>query len=356
MICDQRICSYCYKPDKVLNCGVCKSRVYCSKDCQKLDWKQHKIWCGCGVAQLDVDFEVRESPLGGLGVFARRSFAVGERILVERTVLNLSPNPFLTTQGRDYFGNQFNAIFSESVKNAIVALYPVAAYNANDLIFESQIGPGALQYKYNSFDLDDNSLRSGLCVIASRFNHSCVPNCGRFFISDHELMTVYVTKPIKVDGELTISYACKGYESGDLQGFQAFMMQSWGFQCTCDVCKDPYLFQKLAQVHLNDRNIYTLGSTGKEAQAFELGEETIRLYDKLGMGPDLKVSRTYYDMFQMSVSRRSTIPKAIECARKALEISEVVMGGSKKEPKELTEAKKRVEHPEGHKLYCALSR
>ena len=101
----------------------------------------------------------------------------------------------LTSQGREKFGNQFNSL-PESVKDAIVALHPAAlSIVANDLTLV-QISPGTLQYKYNRFSLDDDGVRSGLCVVASRFNHACVPNCGRFFIPDHELMIIYISKPI----------------------------------------------------------------------------------------------------------------------------------------------------------------
>lgn len=32
--------------DKLLKCGKCKTRTYCSRECQKIDWKEHKFTCG----------------------------------------------------------------------------------------------------------------------------------------------------------------------------------------------------------------------------------------------------------------------------------------------------------------------
>lgn len=40
------ICSGCFKPSaKILKCTRCKHVVYCSPECQKLDWKEHKPIC-----------------------------------------------------------------------------------------------------------------------------------------------------------------------------------------------------------------------------------------------------------------------------------------------------------------------
>ncbi|KAF2450155.1 hypothetical protein P171DRAFT_426616 [Karstenula rhodostoma CBS 690.94] len=48
---EQRSCSVCKKsasevPGGLKNCAACHERPYCSKDCQKTDWKQHKRSCG----------------------------------------------------------------------------------------------------------------------------------------------------------------------------------------------------------------------------------------------------------------------------------------------------------------------
>jgi hypothetical protein len=51
-------CSFCYlplEPASVFTCGDCMKRPYCSLICQKGDWTHHRIWCGRGVAELDVD-------------------------------------------------------------------------------------------------------------------------------------------------------------------------------------------------------------------------------------------------------------------------------------------------------------
>jgi hypothetical protein len=42
-------CSGCQEPfevEKLSKCSVCKLACYCSKKCQKKDWKMHKEFCG----------------------------------------------------------------------------------------------------------------------------------------------------------------------------------------------------------------------------------------------------------------------------------------------------------------------
>jgi hypothetical protein len=42
------LCFVCKKDEKdfkLFQCSVCKSVKYCSQECQKLDWKSHKIIC-----------------------------------------------------------------------------------------------------------------------------------------------------------------------------------------------------------------------------------------------------------------------------------------------------------------------
>jgi hypothetical protein len=69
-----------------------------------------------------------------------------------------------------------------------------------------------------------------------------------------------VEHPILDGEELTISYSAD-YRQGALQ-FKAHMMNAWNFECTCDICKDADLFNKLVEVHRNDATICTLGSEG----------------------------------------------------------------------------------------------
>jgi hypothetical protein len=168
-------------------------------------------------------------------------------------------------------------------------------------------------------------------------------------------MTIFVQKPILEGEEMFISYiGASAYEEG-AKAFKAYTMNVWKFECTCHVCKTPELFNKLVQVDQNDTMICTLARTGQEKKAYELGMRTMELYDELGGTLALK-ARTLYDMFQVAVTRRSTLSQACECARRTLDMNEIIYGGSKMEPQNITRARADVEHPERHRIFCMNER
>jgi hypothetical protein len=41
-----KVCSYCHQtPNKAYSCAKCRSSYYCSNECQKADWTEHKKLC-----------------------------------------------------------------------------------------------------------------------------------------------------------------------------------------------------------------------------------------------------------------------------------------------------------------------
>jgi transcription elongation factor Elf1 len=77
-------CGFCGSEAKV-KCSRCKSTFYCDRNCQKRDWKIHKIACGqvqqstdvkivepldaVDVSNLELKVELREKGAGKIGVF-----------------------------------------------------------------------------------------------------------------------------------------------------------------------------------------------------------------------------------------------------------------------------------------------
>ena len=46
---ESKLCNFCLKGDGTFQCATCRSRRYCSKVCQRADWKDHKKYCGRGI-------------------------------------------------------------------------------------------------------------------------------------------------------------------------------------------------------------------------------------------------------------------------------------------------------------------
>ena len=62
-----RVCFNCSKsqaelPDPLKRCAKCQSEHYCSRECQKADWKVHKMVCG---KENMTNFDAMPDPMGG---------------------------------------------------------------------------------------------------------------------------------------------------------------------------------------------------------------------------------------------------------------------------------------------------
>ena len=134
--------------------------------------------------------------------------------------------------------------------------------------------------------------------------------------------------------ELTISYAAKGdYEKG-IENFKAYTMNVWGFECSCKACKEPALFDKIAQLSRSDSTMYALVNCYHYREAYMLCQSQLKLCDDLG-GYNVSKERIYYDIYFLAVQCKE-LQQAIECAHKGLEYCKLIMGGSNVEPRDIT--------------------
>ncbi|KAG5754251.1 hypothetical protein H9Q72_006066 [Fusarium xylarioides] len=82
-------------------------------------------------------------------------------------------------------------------------------------------------------NMDTKFSTSGIWLLASRINHSCVSNCRRSFIGDMQI--VRATQDMSAGTELLLSYrtpcAFESYEEVQKH------LSTWGFKCACDLCK-----------------------------------------------------------------------------------------------------------------------
>ena len=94
-------------------CGKCGSVWYCSRDCQRRDWKTHKINCN--------PYEIRESNGNGLGVFATCNLEIGDLIVRENPILYIDGGGAALAWNGEKFRNPYQAL-SRAEKDRVLAL------------------------------------------------------------------------------------------------------------------------------------------------------------------------------------------------------------------------------------------
>ncbi|SCO04304.1 related to TPR domain protein [Fusarium fujikuroi] len=82
-------------------------------------------------------------------------------------------------------------------------------------------------------NINTKFLTSGIWLLASRINHSCVSNCRRSFIGDMQI--IRATQDMSAGTELLLSYRapCSFESYEEVQHH----LSRWGFKCACDLCK-----------------------------------------------------------------------------------------------------------------------
>lgn len=275
-------------PKSILRCGKCLKRIYCSKDCQTIDWKAgHKHWC-CVAGEIGFDYEIRSSDkFKGLGVYAIRDFVEGEKIMANKP-FRVENIPLLSV-------GQIDAIKKLEPSNS-------------DLIAD--------KFDFNALDCGKGS-NPVLCLHASRINHQCpfVENCSHLWIKEHEVKIVYAKRDIKAGEELTISY---------IDSFDSYaeLDDKWGFQCGCDGCSNPH--SMVYQKELVKLNQFILNSQIDPKIRIEACVKLINLYSRANINsnaniPLMMYMRTFWDQYNLSMEI-DNYNEAKKCLEKCIEM------------------------------------
>jgi hypothetical protein len=317
-----RCCAWCYAvgDDDLKKCGKCGTRPYCSRDCQRKDWKMghHKLWCG-KAGEKGVDFDVRPAGEKGLGLFVNRDFQRGEKILVERSAV-------------------VDGIYAEnpSLMTAIMALSPSGASLSVKLNINSvEINPGPRE-----------GSSSGVFLTFSCVNHDCIGNSMHHFDKLLGLEVLVANAFLPAETEVTFSYV----SNSDTRE-RAFRLSLRGFECCCRACHEPELGSKLDQMLELDAQILTLGRESKTEQAIRAVAALLELYDEL-RSSDMSYSRTHYDMFQICILKLKTVKEGMAHIQKAFDHALIFYGDHAEIVRKYKEL---VERPQIHRNYRAIN-
>jgi SET domain len=120
----------------------------------------------------------------------------------------------------------------------------------------------------NAFGLgsvaDNEQRRPGLFLNLSRLNHSCIPNCERWWDEAKEVETLYSLRDIEKGEELTIYY---GEIISRRDTRQNLLRQVWRFECQCECCGLPGEEQVKSDVRREtiSRTLSAIGSINTKA-------------------------------------------------------------------------------------------
>jgi hypothetical protein len=288
------ICTICCisleNPQSRLKCGKCLKRIYCSKNCQRIDWVKysHKHWC-CKAGEIGHDYEIKPSDkYKGLGVFALKDFVQGDKIMAQRS-FTIDDLPSLTPE-------------------QIVAIKKLEPSDS-DLIAD----------KFDSNALDCGiKINPVLCLDASRINHQCpfVENCSHYWIKEHEIKIIYAKRDIKTGEELTISYI-------DSFDTYAELNDKWKIQCGCAGCSNPHNIEYQKKIVKLNQFILNLKIDPKIR--IDACAKLIDLYLKANTYesgtniPLMMYMRTYWDQYNLFLEIDDH-DNAIKCIKKCIEI------------------------------------
>jgi hypothetical protein len=280
-------CAFCYTiSDAVLKvCSLCKARNFCSAECQAQDWRSgHKQFCG-SVGEYGRDYGVQASPGKGMGVFALRDFARGEKIMAERSLFGE-----IIILDSPLFGS---AVVTQQSGFGGVMVPPVSQAAVDQLLPAG--GSVVDKINLNSIASDDKGIKGGLFVRMSKVNHHCLGNTEHFFVAKRGVMVLSASFVIKRGQEITFAY--KGLAGvADFKHRRRNLEEAFGFDCACEVCATAELSSRILACLERDDQIEHLISRSRMEQAIRVGTRQLAEYDAIGM-PLIHYGRTYYDLF-----------------------------------------------------------
>jgi len=185
--------------------------------------------------------EVRESSLGGLGLFALRDFVPGDMALSEKA--------FLTAKGAEWEGEDASRSeksgSSKLIAKAVKALPPDAAalfwgFGQSAQFGETPTAHGIFWTNYIDADPDADNEFACMFQHICRLNHSCPPhhNVKWAFDSKTAQMSCSAVRDIKAGEELRVDYFFPDTESPLPR--KEYLETFYGFSCVCGgACVGP---------------------------------------------------------------------------------------------------------------------
>ncbi|CAK9116749.1 unnamed protein product [Durusdinium trenchii] len=219
-------------------------------------------------AQAGRCYEVRKVSDKGFGAIALEPIASGQLVAEEEPALRWSG-----AEDEAELQECFDAL-SVQQKEALLELEDAFAERQGKTIL-GIARTNAFQAGEPSDPLLEEEEESRVLYLElSRFNHSCLPNCGVSWDDREGMLQVYAERDIAAGEELCLYYQDVRFPTPVRQE----RLISLGFQCACPVCvaADPVSDERRARMQQLIEEL----EESEDEKALELIQETLRLYDE----------------------------------------------------------------------------
>ena len=156
----------------------------------------------------------------------------------------------------------------------------------------------------NAFGLGGNARESGVFEIASRFNHSCLPNAHHVWKHGRGVMEVTATRDIPEGAEIAMSYLSLSEFFRPHKARQGILEERYGFRCDCGACAGPEVRardKRRAQISRMDDEVGGgVLIAMNPAKAMKFCRQVIRLLPLENLETELP--RAYFDAFQIAIA------------------------------------------------------
>ncbi|KAI0903494.1 hypothetical protein F4823DRAFT_618288 [Ustulina deusta] len=156
----------------------------------------------------------------------------------------------------------------------------------------------------NALPCGPGSPVGGIYPTVCLINHSCIPNAHNNWNEEAQHETIHATKDILAGEEILISYA-----DGSSQARQRKLRESFGFQCSCELCSQPLQAiqasdKRRADIEQLDETIGNpVAMASSPQKSLAACHDLLHVLDQEYGGAVIALlARLYYDAFQICVA------------------------------------------------------
>ena len=177
----------------------------------------------------DAGFAIRESKIGGHGVFATRAFKAGDVILHEKVLLTLDAKHVDDVQ------QPVQLALRDMPYEDMARFLLLQKEHASKCCAALSSRHVAETYQSCAYQLKAGVV--GMGFYASWLNHSCAPNASHVFNADEKKLEVRALNDIREGDEVFVKYLGGEFTTWTPRvKRQAELLKRYHFTCTCFVC------------------------------------------------------------------------------------------------------------------------